>query len=134
MTKAYVAAAMFLMLATLHVAAGADAPAPPAAESATTAPPCLRPYRVKGWSSFDDSSILVTAHARKFKITFVGACTYTKWSFVATLKSAGFCVRAGDLMYFSDGRFPGQDTSCMIKSVTAMPRGWTPPPKTSPKP
>ena len=120
-----------VVMSLMGGAAVAGDTTPPAAEEAgkNDAPPCIRPFRVKGWSSIDDKSVAVTAHARKFKITFVGPCSYTKWSYFASLQSRGSCVRPGDMMYFSDPRFPGKDTSCMVKSVTTLPRDWKAPPK-----
>ena len=137
------------------VAAGAGSasePAPPAAQTPPPAngTPCLFARQISGWSQLDDQTVVLRSGSRKFKVTFVGPCRQAKWAYAARVDNFGVCVRPGDVMIFSSPfghpvgehwphwgqRWPanGFDQRCMVQSVSQLPPGWTPPPKTTPIP
>ncbi|MBU6156786.1 MAG: hypothetical protein KJS87_07630, partial [Alphaproteobacteria bacterium] len=115
------AVAMPILLASHSLALATEASI---TDTKDSSPPCVRPDRIKRWSGLDENSVTITAHARKFQVTFAGRCHYTKWTQVADLSSPGTCVRAGDRMVFSDRRWPGEDVDCKIQSVTRLPQDW----------
>ena len=125
MFRLCMAVAMPILLASHSLALATEASINDTKDSS---PPCVRPDRIKRWSGLDENSVTITAHARKFQVTFAGRCHYTKWTQVADLSSPGTCVRAGDRMVFSDS-WPGEDVDCKIQSITRLAQDWASLPK-----
>jgi len=90
-------------------------------------PACLRSKRIVGWLRLDDQAVVLRTQSKKFKVTFVGPCRQSKRAYAINVRNFSVCVRAGDTAVFSPAY--GMDPTCMIDSVTLLPKDWTPPPK-----
>lgn len=134
MTRTAVAIASLATLVTFFCVGTAIASEPPApaadAAAKTDAPACLRARRIVGWLRLDDNAVVLRTQSQKFKVTFVGPCRPSYRAYGVGVRSFGSCVRAGDTAVFTPSF--GMDPTCMIDTVTLLPKDWTRPPKAEP--
>ena len=134
MTRSMLAIACLATVVTMLVADAvhANEPLPAATDAAgkADAPACLRARRIVGWLRLDDHAVVLRTQSQKFKVTFVGPCRATYRAYGVGVRSFGACVRAGDTAVFTPSF--GMDPTCMIDTVTLLPKDWTRPPKAEP--
>lgn len=150
MRKLALLIATFALAGVVNVAGATEPPAPSQPEDAASKNACLYARQISSWSQLDDTTVVMRAGTRKFRVTFVGPCRQAKWAEVARVENLGLCVRPGDVMTFSSAfghpigphwphwgpgwRADGFDQRCMVQSVTLLPPGWKPPPPPAPAP
>jgi len=91
---------------------------------------CAMMRTIDRWSVIDDRTVIIeTPAGRQYKVTFTGTCPDLKRAVVIHVKtraSSGVCVAPGDSFVFSHtvfpSRVPGNEDSCMIKSVEGVAR------------
>jgi len=131
MSKTALALASFATVISAAFGASAiarDTPTPatdPAGQE--EAPACLRSKRIVGWSRLDDHAVVLRTQSKKFKVTFVGPCRQSNRAYSVNVRNFGVCVRPGDTAVFTPAF--GMDPTCVIDTVTLLPKDWTPPPK-----